>query len=99
MRGGICGVAGDEPARDAVTPEQSDDLALGVAAVARRLGVATGNAAHLGPPLRRRSQRRTGPGLAAATPPRDLARLALMRRLMLEGVSAGEAAGRRSAPT
>ncbi len=91
MRGGICGVAGDQPAGDAVTPDQRDDLALGVVAVARRLGVATGTLRTwdrrygLGPSDHR-------PGTRRRYTPRDLARLGVMRRLMLEGASAGEAA-------
>jgi len=67
------------------------DPALGVAAVARRLGVATGTL--------RTWDRRYGLGPSehvAGTRRRythlDLARLAVMRRLMLEGVAAAEAA-------
>ena len=67
------------------------DAVLGVAAVARRLGVATGTL--------RTWDRRYGVGPdehPAGSPrrytPRDLARLEVMHRLMLEGVTAAEAA-------
>jgi DNA-binding transcriptional MerR regulator len=72
---------------DPVTPE----VTLGVVAVARRLGVATGT-------LRTWDRRYgLGPGEHPAGTrrrytARDLARLGVMRRLMLEGVAAAEAA-------
>jgi hypothetical protein len=67
------------------------EAALGVVAVARRLGVATGTLRTwdrrygLGPSEHRSGTRRRYTA-------RDLARLGVMRRLMLEGVAAGEAA-------
>ena len=67
------------------------EVALGVAAVARRLGVATGTLRTwdrrygLGPSEHEAGSRRRYTA-------RDLARLDLMHRLMLQGVSAGEAA-------
>lgn len=78
----------DEPERD---PETTPEAALGVAAVARRLGVATGTL--------RTWDRRYGLGPSGHVAgsrrrytARDLARLAVMRRLMLDGVGAAEAA-------
>jgi len=67
------------------------EAALGVVAVARRLGVATGT-------LRTWDRRYgLGPsehlsGTRRRYTARDLARLGVMRRLMLEGVAAGDAA-------
>jgi hypothetical protein len=77
--------------RPAQPPTEDVPVTLGVAAVARRLGVATGTL--------RTWDRRYGLGPSAheaGTRRRytvaDLARLTLMRRLMLEGVSPAEAA-------
>lgn len=81
---------GDAAGRDA-TRSASQQAALGVVAVARRLGVATGTLRTwdrrygLGP-----SDHRSGTRRRYTT--RDLARLGVMRRLMLEGVAAGDAA-------
>ncbi|HTE72761.1 MAG TPA: MerR family transcriptional regulator [Actinomycetes bacterium] len=75
---------------DAPGPAQHE-VALGVVAVARRLGVATGT-------LRTWDRRYgLGPtehlsGTRRRYTARDLARLGVMRRLMLEGVAAGDAA-------
>jgi transposase-like protein len=79
----------DQPA-DA-TADADAEAALGVAAVARRLGVATGTLRTwdrrygLGPSEHQAGARRRYTA-------RDLARLDLMRRLMLEGVTPAEAA-------
>lgn len=77
--------------RGAAPPDLAREAALGVVAVARRMGVATGTL--------RTWDRRYGLGPSAHQSgtrrrytPRDVARLGVMRRLMLEGVSAAEAA-------
>lgn len=71
--------------------DEKAEVTLGVAAVARRLGVATGTL--------RTWDRRYGLGPSAHSPgarrrytARDVARLDAMHRLMLEGVSAADAA-------
>ncbi len=81
---------GPDPAR-VTDPGGVDEVTLGVVAVARRLGVATGT-------LRTWDRRYgLGPGEHPTGTRRrytaaDLARLGVMRRLMLEGVAAAEAA-------
>ena len=76
---------------DGPGPTPPPETALGVVAVARRLGVATGT-------LRTWDRRYgLGPsehlsGTRRRYTARDLARLGVMRRLMLEGVAAGDAA-------
>ncbi len=78
--------------RSAPAPE----VLLGVAAVARRLGVATGTLRTwdrrygLGPSAHEAGTRRLYTAM-------DLARLTLMRRLMLQGVAAGDAASAAAA--
>jgi transposase-like protein len=77
--------------RRPAAPAPAPEVSLGVAAVARRLGVATGTLRTwdrrygLGPSAHEAGTRRRYTSL-------DLARLALMRRLMLEGAAAAEAA-------
>ncbi|WP_408004770.1 MerR family transcriptional regulator, partial [Pseudonocardia lacus] len=87
---------GDGPVADRVTgsdddPVEADQPSLGVAAAARRLGVA--------PATLRTWDRRYGLGPSGHSPGRhrrysaqDLARLDVMRRALLRGVSAADAA-------
>lgn len=81
----------DDPLDDLPAEDPEPEAVLGVAAVARRLGVATGT-------LRTWDRRYgVGPtqhatGTRRRYGARDLARLEVMRRLMLEGVTPAEAA-------
>ena len=83
--------AGEPTRRDPAVAEPGPEATLGVAAVARRLGVATGTLRTwdrrygLGP-----SEHQTGSRRRYTS--RDVARLDLMRRLMLQGATPAEAA-------